>query len=122
VDHSLVRRRALRGRSTDAEIVLWKHLRSRMFEGFKFRRQHPCGPFIVDFYCAEKRLAIELDGGQHWEAEAQAYDARRTAFLRLQQIEVIRFGTDLVFRELGAVLEQIAAVLHGGPSPERPER
>jgi very-short-patch-repair endonuclease len=117
VDRSLVRRRALRRQSTDAEIALWKLLRSRLFEGFKFRRQHPCGPFIVDFHCPERRLAIELDGGQHWEAEAQAYDERRTAFLRRQQIQVIRFGTDLVFRELTAILEQIAAALRAGPSP-----
>jgi len=117
MDLPLQRRRALRRRSTDAEIILWKHLRDRRFEGLKFRRQYPCGPFIVDFYCPEKRVAIELDGGQHYEPAAQAYDVRRTAFLREERIVVIRFATDLVFRELTAVLECIAAALGGGPSP-----
>jgi very-short-patch-repair endonuclease len=114
---SLMRRRALRRRSTDAELVLWKHLRGRRFEGLKVRRQHPCGPFIIDFYCPEKRLAIELDSGQHFEPSAQAYDERRTAFLRREGIVVIRFQTDLVFRELTVVLECIAAALREDPSP-----
>ena len=117
MDLSLTRRRALRRRSTDAEIVLWKHLRDRRFEGLKFRRQYPCGPFIIDFYCPDRRVAIELDGGQHYEPAVQAYDARRTAFLRAEGIVVIRFATDLVFRELAAVLECIAAALGGDPSP-----
>jgi very-short-patch-repair endonuclease len=117
MNRSLVRRRLLRRRSTDAEIVLWKHLRSRRFEGIKFRRQHPCRPFILDFYCAERRVAIELDGGQHFEPAAQAYDERRTAFLCRREIVVLRFPTDLVFRDLPAVLECIFATLRGGPSP-----
>ena len=113
----MARRRALRRRSTDAEIVLWKHLRGRGLEGLKFRRQHPCGPFILDFYCAEQRVAIELDGGQHYEPGAQAYDERRTTYLQLQGITVLRFPTDLVFRELSAVMECIANTLRDGPSP-----
>src|SRR6478752_1437811 len=117
MDLSTVRRRALRRDSTDAERLLWRHLRDRRLEGFKFRRQYPCGPFIIDFYCAAKRLAIELDGGQHYEASAQAYDERRTAFLRRTGIVVIRFQTDLVFRELPAILESIIAALRDGPSP-----
>jgi len=85
----------------------------------KFRRQHPCGPFILDFYCAAARLAIELDGGQHFEVAAQRYDERRTVFLREHGIEVLRFTSDLVFRETGAVLDVIARRLGllGGPSP-----
>jgi very-short-patch-repair endonuclease len=117
MDRSMARRRALRRRSTDAEILLWKHLRGRGLEGLKFRRQHPCGPFILDFYCAEQRVAIELDGGQHYEPGAQAYDERRTTYLQLQGITVLRFPTDLVFRELTAVLECIAITLRDGPSP-----
>ena len=117
MDLSSMRRRALRRDSTDAERLLWKYLRDRRLEGFKFRRQYPCGPFIIDFYCAEKRLAIELDGGQHFESAAQAYDERRTAFLRRQGIAVVRFPTDLVFRELTAMLGSIVASLRDGPSP-----
>jgi very-short-patch-repair endonuclease len=117
MDRSLDRRRTLRQRSTDAETLLWKHLRDRRFETFKFRRQHPCGPYILDFYCAARHVAIELDGGQHYELSAQAYDARRTALLCQEGITVLRFPTDLVFRDLGAMLEYIAAVLADGPSP-----
>jgi len=114
---SLERRRALRRGCTDAEAALWKHLRSRQFEGFKFRRQHLCGPFILDFFCAAKHLAIELDGGQHFERAAQAYDERRTAFLCCRGIRVLRFATDLVFRERQAILEMIRLVLSEDPSP-----
>ena len=119
MDISLSRRRALRRASTDAETVLWRHLRAKRFAGFKLRRQHPVGPYIVDFYCASKRLAIELDGGQHFEVSAQRYDERRTAFLRERGISVLRFATDLVFREPIAVLEEIARALRllEDPSP-----
>jgi very-short-patch-repair endonuclease len=117
MDLSIARSRDLRRHSTDADVVLWKHLRDRRFAGLKLRRQHPCGPYILDVYCPEKRVAIELDGGQHFELAAQAYDARRTAFLLRQGIAVIRFPTDIVFRELTAVLECIASALSAGPSP-----
>ena len=117
MDRSLARRRALRRQSTDAENLLWKHLRGRGLEGLKFRRQHPCGPFIVDFYCAERRVAIELDGGQHYEPDTQAYDEGRTRYLQLHGITVLRFPTDLIFRELTAVMECIATTLRDGPSP-----
>jgi very-short-patch-repair endonuclease len=119
VDTSLARRRALRASSTDAEAALWRRLKAKRFGGLKFRRQHPCGPYFLDFYCPSRHLAIELDGGQHFEPAAQAYDERRTAYLRHRGISVIRFATDLVFREADAVLEEIARALGllGGPSP-----
>ena len=117
MDLSLARRRSLRRTSTDAEATLWAHLRRKGLTGFKFRRQHPCGPYILDFYCSERRLVVELDGGQHFDKAAQSYDQRRTAFLVRQGIQVIRFPTDLVFREPIAVLEAILLALAGGPSP-----
>jgi len=109
----------LRKASTDAENALWRCLKAKRFAALKFRRQHPCGPYIVDFYCPRKRLAVELDGGQHFEPTAIAYDARRTAYLRTRRITVIRFPTDLVFRDLRAVLEEIARALGllDDPSP-----
>jgi very-short-patch-repair endonuclease len=85
--------------------------------GFKFRRQHPCGPYILDFYCPARHLAIELDGGQHFISTAQNYDQRRTAFLVRKGITVLRFPTDLVFREPVTVLDAIVLALCGGPSP-----
>ncbi len=117
MDRSLTHRRALRTDSTDAEATLWFHLRDRRMAAFKFRRQHPIGPFIVDFYCAERHLAIELDGGQHFEPAAQAYDERRTTFLQNQGIRVLRFSNDLIFQELQPVLEMIFRVLREDPSP-----
>jgi very-short-patch-repair endonuclease len=116
MDLSLIRRRRLRREQTDAEAALWRCLRGRGFVGFKFRRQHPCGPFILDFFCLERHLAIELDGGQHFEEPAQAYDARRTRYLSERGIKVLRFPTDLVFREREGVLTVIALAL-GVPSP-----
>ena len=117
MDTPLTRRRGLRRPGTDSENVLWVALRSRRFEGFKFRRQHPCGPYIVDFFCAAHRLVVELDGGQHFEPLVQAYDARRTAFLARRGLRVLRFQSDAVFHELPAVLEVIATALARPPSP-----
>jgi very-short-patch-repair endonuclease len=117
MDRSLTHRRALRAGCTDAEVALWFHLRDRRTSGFKFRRQHPIGPFIVDFYCPERHLAIALDGGQHFEPAAQAYDERRTAFLQNQGIAVLRFSNDLIFQELQAVLEMIFRAVREDPSP-----
>jgi len=112
----LARRRELRRHSTDAESTLGFHLRDRRLAGFKFRRQYPCGPFILDFFCAEARLAIELDGGQHYENAGLAYDARRSRFLADRGVTVIRFANDLMFREREGVLAAIARAL-GVPSP-----
>jgi very-short-patch-repair endonuclease len=119
VSVTLDRCRELRRAATDAEGVLWRCLRARRFAGFKFRRQHPCGPFIVDFYCARRRLAVELDGGQHFTPEGAAHDERGSRYLGREGIQVLRFPTDLVFRELGGVLTVIAAALGivDGPSP-----
>src|SRR5436190_12475565 len=99
MNSSLANRRALRREATDAEALLWSHLRARRLQGFKFRRQHPCGPYIIDFFCAERRVAIELDGGQHFEAAALAYDQRRTGFLALRGLTVMRFTNDQLFLE-----------------------
>jgi very-short-patch-repair endonuclease len=107
----VARRRALRVRSTDAEAILWGALRNPGLLGFKFRRQHPCGRYILGFYCPERRLCIELDGGQRFDPRAVAYDERRTAFLRRRGITLLRFPTDLVFRQSGAVLEAISFAL-----------
>jgi very-short-patch-repair endonuclease len=86
MDKALARRRALRGRATDAERLLWRLLRTRQFAGLKFRRQHPVGPYIVDLYCADRRLAVELDGGQHFTVEGLSNDGRRIEYLAARGI------------------------------------
>ena len=79
--------RALRAQMTDAETLMWQQLRGRRFQGFKFRRQRPLGPYILDFVCLEAGLVIEIDGGQH--AEQLAYDQARTALIESHQLTVI---------------------------------
>jgi very-short-patch-repair endonuclease len=96
---------------------MWWELRDRRLAGFKFRRQHHCGPFVVDFFCQEQLLAVEFDGGQHFEIAAQRYDERRSRYLRDRGIRVLRFTNDQVFSERRAVLEAIARALGVGPSP-----
>ena len=93
----------LRRASTDAENRLWYHLRSRRFEGAKFIRQFPIGPYIADFACRDARLAIELDGGQHIEA----VDAPRTEVIEAFGYRVIRFWNNDVLQNTEAVLETI---------------
>ena len=114
------RARALRRRMTDAERVLWGHLRNRELGGWKFRRQYPVGSFIVDFICVEKNVVIEVDGGQH--AENAEQDAQRSAYLKKMGYRVLRFWNNEVLQETEAVLEAIFAILANGkqnsPSPQ----
>src|SRR5579871_941304 len=84
------RARRLRSSMTDAETRLWRALRRDQLMGFHFRRQHPVGPFTLDFYCSSLRLAVELDGGQHAERRKKA-DERRTRWLAERDIVVIRY-------------------------------
>jgi len=101
--------RKLRTGQTDAERLLWYCLRNRRLKGYKFRRQHAVSPYVLDFYCEELKLGIELDGGQHLERQAE--DARRSGFLAEQGIRVLRFWNDQVLVETEAVLEAIWHVL-----------
>ena len=96
----------MRGRPSDAETAIWWLVRNRHL-GVKFRRQHPLGRFILDFYCPELRLAIEVDGRQHAEADGLARDATRTKALRQQGIRVVRFTNLEVLQEFDAVAEAI---------------
>jgi len=114
------RARALRRRMTDAERLLWRHLRNRELGGWKFRRQYPVGPFIVDFICVEKNVVIEVDGGQH--AENEALDLQRSAYLNKMGYRVLRFWNNEVLQETEAVLTAIFAILandkQNSPSPQ----
>jgi len=116
----LAHARESRQPQTPAESKLWARLRNRQLGGFKFRRQHPIGRFIVDFYCAASRLVIEIDGDSH--ADQVEYDAARTAWLNEQGHRVIRFRNRHVYRDIDAVLEAILAECQklGSPSPPAP--
>ncbi|MBZ0091616.1 MAG: endonuclease domain-containing protein, partial [Sulfuricellaceae bacterium] len=111
----LANAKALRRNQTEAEQRLWYHLRAHRFMGFKFKRQKPMGRYIVDFVCSERRLIIELDGGQH--AEQVRYDRQRDAWLRSQGYTVLRFWNNDVMQGLESVLEQIRVTLSPSPSP-----
>ena len=111
--------RLLRKQSTAAERHLWSALRARRLE-FKFRRQVPLCGYIVDFVCFEKKVIIEVDGGQHASEEGRAADRERDVQLAEAGFQVLRFWNHQVDRELATVLEQIYAVCasaSGSPSP-----
>ncbi len=97
--------RNLRKNQTDAEAALWKLVRAKQIQNLKFRRQHPIPPYIVDFVCIEKRLIIELDGGQH--AEAINYDELRTKFLESKGYTVIRFWNNEALNNIEGVYETL---------------
>ena len=110
IDPLVERARDLRRNPTVAEQRLWHRLRGRQLDGFRFRRQVPVGPFIVDFLCVEARLVVELDGGQHGEDSGE--DGRRTAWLVAQGYRVVRFWNNDVLGNTVTVLEAILAALH----------
>jgi very-short-patch-repair endonuclease len=92
----------------------------RALGGFTFRRQHPIGPFIADFACIEAKLAVEVDGGQHFTDEAEKYDRSRDEFLRTEGWRIARVTTTDVFKHLDNVLEHIAEMLLP-PPPRSPK-
>ena len=100
--------RQLRVVMTDAERRLWSALRGRRLQGFKFRRQHPLGPYVLDFACVEHRLVIEADGGQHADCDT---DRRRTAWLEARGWRVIRFWNNEILENTDGVLDAILRVL-----------
>ena len=92
-------RRQLRSKLTPAEARLWTLLKSSRLDGRKFRRQHSVGGYILDFYCASEKLAIELDGYRHFTDAGRAHDYERRIFLERFEIKVVRFENELVFKE-----------------------
>ena len=100
-------RQLLRRTETPTERILWKHLRGKQLDGYRFRQQHVFGPYILDFYCPSIRLYIELDGTVHDTEEAKQKDADRTAFLNQNRISVIRFRNEEVEANVENVISKI---------------
>lgn len=98
-----------RKNQTDAEKLLWQKLRNRQLSGFKFHRQYPIQVYILDFYCPEKKLAIELDGSQH--VKNKLYDEKRTSVLSKYKIRVLRFMDNEMLQNTDSVLEVIQNTL-----------
>ncbi|MEO8349288.1 MAG: DUF559 domain-containing protein [Acidobacteriota bacterium] len=112
IDHA----RELRRRSTVMEAKLWSCLRARRLDGARFRRQHPIGRWIADFYCPESKLVIELDGGGHAAPEKAASDVERDNAFREHGIRVLRFWNTDIHLNVDGVLQRISEVLKD-PSP-----
>jgi very-short-patch-repair endonuclease len=100
--------RELRREMTEAEKVLWKHLRARRFMNLKFRRQHPILEFVADFYCHELKLVVEVDGKYHEEDDAAYYDKERTKELQRYGFTVVRFSNDEILNDVENVLRQLS--------------
>jgi very-short-patch-repair endonuclease len=111
------RARKLRRDMTDAERIIWNGIRAHRMLGMNFRRQTPIGPFIVDFVCHTAWLIIEIDGGQHYEAENMKRDAQRDAFLVSKGYQILRFSNHDVMTNRQGVLETIATAIVHAPSP-----
>ena len=107
------KRKSLRNNLTPAEAALWKLLKGSQL-GKKFRRQHSVGPYILDFYCATEKLAIELDGHHHFTSGGYERDEKRTRYLNQFGVRVLLFENEDVFKATEAVLEKIQQALKGG--------
>ena len=106
----LARRKELRNNSTPQEIILWQQLK-RSGLGYKFRRQHSIGSYIVDFYCPSKKIVVEVDGSQHGEADTKDYDQTRKEYLNNLGYTVIRFWNNEINTNLPGVLDKIKEML-----------
>jgi very-short-patch-repair endonuclease len=101
------RARALRRAMTEPEVILWSRLRGRGGEHPTFRRQHPFGSIILDFYCPAMKLAVEIDGATHWDDEAQLRDAARDRWLAGQGVHVVRFPASRIYRDIHGVMDEV---------------
>ena len=101
------RARAMRKAMTEPEVMLWSRLRRRAPDRPTFRRQHPFGSIILDFYCPSVRLALEVDGATHWDQDAQLRDAARDHWLRAQGVTVMRVPAGRIYEDLSGVMDAI---------------
>ena len=105
---------------TRAEDLFWQQVRAGRFHGYKFKRQVPIAPYIVDFLCTEARVIVELDGAPHDTPGQKAHDERRDAFLRGQGFRILRFSNDLMLGNGNLVLDSVRQAIEAefGPSPD----
>ncbi len=114
------RAKALRKRMSLPEVLLWRELRRDRFEDLRFRRQHPMGPYVLDFYCDRAKLAIEVDGAMHHIEGAPERDAKRDQWLSLANIRTLRLPARVVLKDMTAAMDMILHELRrsGAVSPE----
>ena len=107
--HLIPYRKALRNNLTPAEAILRLSLKNKQLEGRRFRRQFSVGNYILDFYCPEEKIAVELDGKHHFTPEGRADDEERDLFLAAEGIKVLRFENKLIFTQIVNILDQISS-------------
>jgi len=112
--------RALRRESTPAEVVLWARLKGRQLGGYKFRRQQPIGRFVADFLCVERKVVIELDGGQHNEDSQLTRDDERTRNIEAMGYRVLRFWNIDVSKNIDGVMTRISEALSAENEAQQP--
>ncbi len=110
---TIKRAKELRRNLTLPEVILWRELRGRKLDGARFRRQHPIGPFILDFYCDEAKLAVEVDGNSHQLPAQAQHDRRRTAWLEARGVAVLRVYARDVLENLEGAVSMIRKGLRG---------
>ena len=113
-------KRRLRSNMTGPETRLWSALRARQLQGMKFHRQHGIGPYIVDFYCPEQSLVIEVDGDSHANADQIVRDQLRDKYFQSLGLRVIRYFNNDIVKNLAGVLEDLAEKLASGSTSPRP--
>ena len=101
------KRKVLRKNQTDAEKKIWAKVRNRQISGYKFFRQYGIGQYIVDFYCPQLKLAIEIDGGQHYTEDGQAADQQREEYMKSAGVKTIRFSNSDCLKNIEGVFKQI---------------
>ena len=114
--------RRLRRPMTGTEALLWEHLRDRKFHGLKFRRQHPIGPYVADFFCAELALVLEIDGPVHNDPEQQTRDREREFFLQELGLKVVRISNSQVQPNLKQALNHALQKAQTTPLPPQHKR
>lgn len=110
-------RKKLRHNLTAAELKLWYFVKNKQVDGFKFRRQFGIGKFIIDFYCPESKLAVEIDGDSHFDLKTKARDYTRDKYLKSFKINVLRFNNSEVIENIEGVIEKIRSYLIRPPLP-----
>ncbi len=107
------RRQILRNNQTKTEEKLWQYLKNKYMNNLKFRRQYSFGYYIVDFYCKEKKLVIEIDGDSHFTEEGKEYDKQRSFYLESLGLKVLRFTNNEIHENFEEVLEKISETTTG---------
>ena len=116
---TVTRARSLRRRMSLPEVLLWREIRREGLEGLRFRRQHPIGPYILDFFCDDHRLAVEVDGEIHGYGDNPQHDERRDRWLAKRGVQVLRLPALLVLKDMDSALATILGAV-SPPSPASP--